>query len=41
MANPGRVQVRLTTLLPIFANSALICGPIDSKLANERELNFR
>jgi hypothetical protein len=35
------VQVRLTTLLPIFSPSTLICGPIDSKLsANERELNF-
>jgi hypothetical protein len=33
-------QVRLTTLLPIFAHSSLICGPIDSKpSANERELN--
>jgi hypothetical protein len=29
----------MTTLLPIFAHSARISGPIDSKLsANEREL---
>jgi hypothetical protein len=40
--DPCRHRVRLTTLLPIFAHSAVICGPFDSKLsANGRELNFR
>jgi hypothetical protein len=33
---------RMTTLLPIFVESALISGPIDLKRsANERELNLR